>query len=95
MKKNQLLAVGLAAMFGFLVACATRSAMPTTIAQTLPPVANQYTECVAISLWVGSGRSLNEAGQIPESVRVPSGWTPVGGGARGETGREGMMILCR
>lgn len=86
MKKSQLFIIAFAALFGFVVACATRAGSPVTTAQ-LPPVAGQMTECVAVNTWVGRGRALN-AGQFPEAVRVPPGWTPIGGGG------DGVIIFC-
>ncbi|MEM1418323.1 MAG: hypothetical protein AAGH15_25735 [Myxococcota bacterium] len=94
MSKSHLLTVGLAAMFGYLAACATRAALPTSTAQAYPPVPGQFTECTAVSLWMGRGVNLNERGTIAQTVRVPPGWSVVGGGARPQN-FEGVMIICR
>jgi hypothetical protein len=54
----------------------------------------QYQECFAVSLWSISGRNLNE-GQMPKkTVKIPTGWTPMGGGYDAGAG-EGNTILCR
>lgn len=66
----------------------TGSSSATTYAET------QYSECFAVTLWLHTGRALNK-GAIPRKiVRIPVGWTPVGGGARGQA-NEGVLILCR
>ena len=62
-------------------------------AQTPPP---GYTECFAVSLWAVQGRELNE-GELPKKrVKVPAGWTPVGGTVVGAgSAANPGMVLCR
>lgn len=51
----------------------------------------QFTECFAARAWDASGRAVN-SGRLPQTLRIPPGWTPVGGGA---LGGDGVVILCR
>jgi len=73
--------------------------LPEAIAQAAPTnvqSAGQYSECFGATMWRTSGRSLNN-GQLPKkTVKVPEGWSVVGGGYGGSTGGvEPVMILCR
>ena len=73
-------------------------AMAKTVPENVQPT-TQYTECFGATLWLTPGKSLND-GQIPEkTVKIPSGWTVVGGGygggGQGYTYAEPVMILCR
>ena len=52
-----------------------------------------FRECFASKTWQVGGRATS-AGNFPELVRIPPGWTPVGGGGDA-SGREGIVILCR
>lgn len=47
----------------------------------------QWQECFGSTLYNTSGRRLN-SGDVPERVRVPSGWTPIGGDVAG-------IVFCR
>jgi hypothetical protein len=72
---------------------------PSAIAQTgtfsAPTFSEpQYSECFAVTLWLHTGRALNKGALPKKMVRIPVGWTPVGGGARGQA-NEGVLILCR
>lgn len=53
----------------------------------------QWRECFASSVWDISGRNLN-AGQLPQLVNIPPGWTPVGGLTLGQ-GNYAGVVLCR
>lgn len=53
-----------------------------------------FKECFAVSLWMVAGRNLSESYAPQKTVKIPTGWTPIGGSARGQ-GNEGAMILCR
>lgn len=59
-----------------------------------PPASAQarFTECTSATMWVSSGRDLN-AGNPAQAVRIPAGWTPIGGG--GVRGMEPVLIICR
>jgi len=91
-------------VFVSTISCATgvilnNQLSPHAIAQDFSPAQGasgkmQYQECFAVSLWSISGRNLNE-GQMPKkTVKIPTGWTPMGGGYDAGAG-EGNMILCR
>jgi hypothetical protein len=71
---------------------------PTQQSQSSGPIppgpSNRFSECFAATTWAVSGRGLNNGEEPRSMVQVPTGWTVVGGGARG-TASEGMIILCR
>lgn len=62
-------------------------------AQTYP---QQFSECFSATLYGFDGAAL-PAGprgwRPPRTVRVPVGWTPVGG--LGPQGHHGAVVLCR
>lgn len=71
----------------------------TPAAPPAPPAGVQYTECFAAKLWTGEGGAVS-AGEIPKTVKVPPGWTVVGGTTASAV--VGMavwaapaMVLCR
>jgi hypothetical protein len=88
MTRKNTIAVAVAALVGFAAACATGAGLRPLVAQA--PVPGQFRECIATTVWVVQGRTLN-TGQIPQPVIVPPGWTPVGGGA---SDSNAFMILC-
>lgn len=57
---------------------------------------SQFKECFAVSLYAVSGRELS-AGALPDKmVKVPAGWTPVGGTVTGSgSATQPGMVLCR
>lgn len=79
---------------GLLLVGALLGQLTLVQAQTPP---KQYTECFSALTWVFSGAAVNEgaaSGQKPnKTTRIPSGWTPVGGG--GTRAGEGIIIICR
>jgi hypothetical protein len=52
----------------------------------------QYSQCFGALTWVYSGSDMNNGEKPTKLVRIPAGWTPVGGGGKGT---EGIVILCR
>lgn len=55
----------------------------------------QFTECMGVITWFGRGRDVN-AGRLPKKrLRVPAGWTPIGGGGPSDDGVEPYIILCK
>jgi hypothetical protein len=56
-----------------------------------PPDA-MFTECAAVTMYVNAGRSINAGREPVNTLRVPEGWTPVGGTTRGG---EPTLLLCR
>jgi len=69
--------------------------IPDVFAQDVPVISKStghYSECFGASMWLTPGRSLND-GRLPKkTVKVPEGWTVVGGGS--SKGKP-VMILCR
>ncbi|MBI5548041.1 MAG: hypothetical protein HY901_29525 [Deltaproteobacteria bacterium] len=65
-------------------------------AQAQAPRAGQYAECIGVTLWEMRGKDLN-AGEAPsKTVKVPAGWTVVGGSASGnQASILPSMIICR
>ncbi|HCF56945.1 MAG TPA: hypothetical protein DFS52_02985 [Myxococcales bacterium] len=55
-----------------------------------------FNECIAVSLYATSGRDFN-AGNLPDkTVKIPAGWTVVGGTVVGAgTSTSPGMVLCR
>ena len=51
----------------------------------------QYTECFAARLWEADARAVH-GGNFPKMLKVPAGWTPVGGTT---TGDFPNVLLCR
>ena len=43
----------------------------------------QFTECIAVELWTMSGKALNKGKEPKKTVKIPEGWTVVGGGGGG------------
>jgi hypothetical protein len=52
----------------------------------------QWQECFAATLWHAPGRSVSE-GQLPNKVRVPPGFVPVGGTSI--AARDPGVVFCR
>jgi hypothetical protein len=48
-----------------------------------------FKECFAARLWNDDAETIM-AGKLPKMLKLPAGWTPVGG-----TGSVPMVILCR
>lgn len=55
----------------------------------------QFTECFAAKVWQGDGPSVS-AGEIPKTLKIPAGWTVVGGttAAFGNSAAP-AALLCR
>lgn len=51
----------------------------------------RFTECTAATMWAGRGADLATA-RVAQTVRIPAGWTPIGGTNRGG---EPAIIICR
>ena len=82
---------------GRLERLAQRGMTPAAPPAAAPGV--EYTECFAAKLWTGEGAAVS-AGEIPKTVKVPLGWTVVGGTTA--SAAVGMavwpapaMVLCR
>jgi hypothetical protein len=82
---------------GHLERLAQRGMTPAAPPAAAPGV--EYTECFAAKLWTGEGAAVS-AGDIPKTVKVPPGWTVVGGTTASAV--VGMavwaapaMVLCR
>jgi len=58
----------------------------------------RYSECFATTMWMNYGEDVND-GEIPKTVKIPEGWTPVGGGFGGNNAFKGngeaVIILCK
>lgn len=69
--------------------------VPQAAAQTNETTAvQQYKECLAVSGFANHVAAHFNQGKAPDSgriVKVPAGWTPIGGG--GNSG--GIIIMCR
>ena len=79
---------------GMFIGCAAAVSIPAVTAQTGTEAAapGQFSECFATTVTLVRGVDLNE-GEMPErTVRVPPGWTPIGGGA---AQGGSVAILCR
>jgi hypothetical protein len=89
MSKTNVLTLALTFALGFIAA----EAIERLSASSAHAQAGQrvWRECFSTSVWNQSGRRVN-GGDLPEMVRVPAGWTPVGGGSHGD---YGMVVLCR
>lgn len=51
-----------------------------------------FTECFSASMWVYSGRSINNGENPTKTVKVPLGWSVVGGGS---SSGEPVVIMCK
>lgn len=77
-------------VIGVLVACLVGIGLRTAEAQRARP--QQYRECMSARGWHTSGENVNQ-GRISRTVRVPRGWTPIGGG--GNVGGYTIFVMCR
>ena len=99
-KKRSMMIIILVAVVSCMVGLLLANQItPSAIAQTgtfsAPAFAEpQYSECFAVTLWLHTGRALNKGALPKKMIRIPVGWTPIGGSGRGQT-NEGVMILCR
>jgi hypothetical protein len=91
-----LLGFSIAGAFALGCAAATTGVVPTP-AQAEQPASYSgagFTECFGATTWTVQGRELN-AGELPkETVKIPAGWTPVGGGSWADSA-YGYVLLCR
>ena len=53
---------------------------------------NKPTECVAVELWTVSGKSINRGDEPKHTVKIPEGWTLVGGSGGGG---HPTIVICR
>ncbi len=59
----------------------------------------QYSECFAATTWIVTGRSLNDGKVSSKLVKVPTGFTPIGGGGAPGPGPASQpvpfIVFCR
>jgi len=77
---------------GMVAGLAMAQVLSTRTASAQP---RQWQECFAATLWHAPGRSVSE-GQLPNKVRVPPGFVPVGGTSIVERGAGYPgVVFCR
>lgn len=89
--------LGLSLSFAFVLGCVTAAAVTSRAQASRAPGAPQPagdTECFATTTWIATGKAVNE-GTIPNTMRVPAGWTAVSGGGLSHDGISALVILCR
>lgn len=90
MKSLTTLQMTLMFLFVLGIGCVAGSVVrPAVTAAQSDPAVGIYQECVSVTLYSESGRSVNN-GAMPDGVRIPAGWHVVGGG-----GNPPVAILCR
>ena len=102
MKKNTFVTLLFVAAVSYAIGIVMKDQiLQEAMAKTQPEnyqSAVQYKECFGATLWLTAGRRLNN-GYIPEkTVKVPVGWTVVGGGYGPSSisgDAEPIMILCK
>lgn len=52
----------------------------------------RFTECTSATMWISSGADMNQ-GRLEQTVRIPPGWTVIGGG--GTNRPQPSLIICR
>jgi hypothetical protein len=85
---------------GMLIGCAAAAGISSVNAQGTTPTrtgmeTGQFSECFASSIYHVSGRDLNRGEMPRQTVRIPRGWTPVGGGVGGGGSSSTVVVLCR
>src|SRR5688572_10738819 len=83
--------LGLSVSFAFVIGCVTATAL-TSEAQAVAPAEAPTTgavECMGVTTNIGDA----EGRGAPTPVRMPAGWSPVGGSSY--AGRSAVVILCR
>ncbi|MGC4122256.1 MAG: hypothetical protein QM765_48270 [Myxococcales bacterium] len=90
--KAQITTVALAALLGLAGGLLLQTGRADAQAATGP---RAYTECFAATLYDMRGKDLNEGAAPSKTVKIPPGWTPIGGGGglRGDT--TPTVVLCR
>ena len=91
--------IAMALLMTLLIGCTAgvilhESFAPEVLAQA-PPPAHQYSACITVIAPKYHAIQYLNSGQAPTQermVRVPEGWTPVGGGM---TTTGGVIYMCR
>jgi len=83
-KTKILIVVVFAALIGFFA---------NSIQTATADVPGGYYECFAATSYLVQGRSLNNQKAPKKTVKIPPGWTVVGGG--GVHGGNSVLIVCR
>jgi hypothetical protein len=84
--------LGLSISFAFILGCVTAAAVTSQAdAQGQATAPSGGTECFAATTWYVTGKQLN-AGEMPQTVRIPAGWQVVGAGA---SEGSSIVMLCR
>ena len=84
--------LGLSISFAFILGCVTAAAVTSQAgAEGQANAPTSGAECFATTTWYVTGKQLN-AGEMPQTVRIPAGWQVVGAGA---SEGSASLMLCR
>jgi hypothetical protein len=78
----------LVSAFGLLLAGILLGQFVSARAQSAKP----FRECVGAQLVHVSANTLNVAAQVVKTLKIPAGWTPIGGASSGD---QPLVVLCR
>ena len=88
---NRMMFIASIFFLGITLGAATNSLLhpQTSTAQAKPKA---FKECAGVTAWVYKARQINEGRDLEKLLKIPEGWTPIGGAV---TGKYGGVILCR